>query len=92
MGLMWFCLGFIAGFSVFIYNELWRTFKIDWKGWSGLLLGEVLVLFCVAWSVASTFEGEPRAASMGLICFGGPGVILLVLTWRLSIAKAATKS
>jgi uncharacterized protein with FMN-binding domain len=45
-------------------------------------------LFCIAWSTASLAEGEPRAASMGLIVFGGAGVLTLVLTWRLFLAKA----
>ena len=33
-------------------------------------------------------EGEPRAASMGLILFGSAGVLTLVLTWRLFLSKA----
>lgn len=85
MGWIWFIVGVIAGLSFFVFNELWKVFRIDWKGWTGLILGELMVLFCIAWSVASVLEGEPRAASMGVICFGGLGVVALLLTWRLLI-------
>ena len=89
MGVMWFTVGLITGLSVFVAAELRKRFDIDWLGWSGLALGESLVLFCIAWSTASVFEGVPRAASMGLLLFGGPGLIALVLTWRLKIQPSA---
>ena len=89
MGLMWFSVGLITGLSVFIGVELHKRYDIDWLGWSGLALGISLVLFSIAWSTASVFEGVPRAASMGLLMFGGPGLIALVLTWRLKIQQFA---
>ena len=89
MGLMWFIVGLITGVSVFVAAELHKRFDIDWRGWVGLALGEFLVLFCIAWSTASVFEGVPRAASMGLLMFGGTGLIVLVLTWRLFIQNSA---
>ena len=89
MGVMWFTVGLLTGLSVFAAVELHKRYDIDWLGWSGLALGESLVLFCIAWSTASVFEGVPRAASMGLLLFGGPGLIALVLTWRLKIQQSA---
>ena len=89
MGLMWFSVGLITGLSVLVALELHKKFDIDWRGWIGLALGEFLVLFCIAWSTASVFEGVPRAASMGLLMFGGAGLIVLVLTWRLFVQKTA---
>ena len=89
MGLMWFSVGLITGLSVLAAIELHKRFDIDWRGWIGLALGEFLVLFCIAWSTASVFEGVPRAASMGLLMFGGAGLIVLVLTWRLFVQKTA---
>lgn len=88
MGLMWFAVGFIAGLSALLAVELYRRFDIDWRGWAGLAVGELLLLFCVAWSTASVAEGEPRAASMGLIMFGGAGLMVLAVTWRLFIDPA----
>jgi hypothetical protein len=92
MGLMWFSVGFIVGISVLIAKTLHERFEIDWRGWAGLALGEVMVLFCIAWSVAAVAEGEPRAASMGLIVFGAPGVAVLALTTRLFVLAAGRRS
>ncbi len=89
MALMWLTVGLITGLSVFAGVELHKRYDINWLGWSGLVLGEFLILFCIAWSTASIFEGVPRAASMGLLMFGGPGLVVLVLTWRLLIQKSA---
>lgn len=89
MGLMWFSVGLITGLSAFAFVELHKRFDLNWLGWSGLVLGEFLILFCIAWSTASVFEGVPRAASMGLLMFGGAGLVTLVLTWRLVVQKSA---
>jgi hypothetical protein len=89
MGLMWFTVGLIVGLSALGAVELQKRFRVDWRGWAGLAVGIVLVLFCIAWSVAAVAEGEPRAASMGLLLFGGPGVAVLALTFRLLVAPAA---
>ncbi len=89
MGVMWFTVGLITGLSVFAGVELHKRYDIDWFGWSGLVLGEFLILFCIAWSTASIFEGVPRAASMGLLMFGGSGLVIMVLTWRLVVQKSA---
>jgi hypothetical protein len=86
---MWFSVGLITGLSVFAFVELYKRFDVNWLGWSGLVLGEFLVLFCIAWSTASIFEGVPRSASMGLLMFGGAGLVTLVLTWRLVVQKSA---
>jgi hypothetical protein len=92
MALMWFSVGLIAGLSVFGAVELHKRFVIDWRGWAGLALGEMMVLLSIAWSVAATFEGEARAASMGLLVFGAPGVAVLALTARLFVAPAPRRS
>jgi len=89
MALMWFAVGLITGLSVFAFVELHKRFNLNWLGWSGLILGEFLILFCIAWSTASIFEGVPRAASMGLLMFGGAGLVTLILTWRLVVQKAS---
>ena len=92
MALMWFTLGLLVGLSVFGASELHKRLVIDWRGWAGLALGELMVLFSIAWSIAAIFEGEPRAASMGLMVFGAPGVAVLALTARLLVAPAPRRS
>jgi len=88
MGLMWFSVGFIAGLSVFVASELHKHFELDWRAWGGLAAGEVMVLFSIAWSVAAVAEGEPQAASMGMMLFGAPGVAILALATRLLVLPA----
>ena len=92
MALMWFCLGFIVGISVLVAKALHERFEMDWRGWVGLALGETMVLLCIAWSVAAVAEGEPRAASMGLIVFGAPGVAALALATRLFVLPAERRT
>jgi epoxyqueuosine reductase len=85
MGLVWTIVGLITGLSTLAFIELAKRYRLDWKAWSGLAVGEFLLLFCIAWSAASVAEGVPRSASMGLIMFGGAGRVTLILTWRLFI-------
>jgi reductive dehalogenase len=92
MGIMWISVGLLAGLSVFAYVELAKRFRIDWRGWTGLILGEFSILFCIAWSVASVAEGVPRSASMGVIMFGGVGLVIMTLTWRLVIQSLQRSS
>jgi hypothetical protein len=92
MALMWFSIGLVVGLSTFVAKEVHGRFEIDWRGWAGLVLGLFMVLFCIAWSVAASAEGEPRAASMGLIVFGAPGVAVLALSTRIFVLPAERRS
>lgn len=89
MQLMWFCIGVVVGLSAFVATRIHERFDLDWRGWGGLAMGELLVLFSIAWSVAAVAEGEPQAASMGVMVFGAPGVALLAVTTRLLVLPAA---
>lgn len=89
LSLTWYIVGLLTGLCAFAVVELNRRFAIDWKGWTGLIGGAFLVLFAIAWLGGSLYEGEPQSASMGLIFFGGAGLIALVLTWRFLIEKSA---
>jgi NosR/NirI family transcriptional regulator, nitrous oxide reductase regulator len=59
-----------------------KRFRLNWQSWTGLILGTFLLLFCIAWTVGTVLEGVPRAASMGIILFAFPGIVLLTLTLR----------
>ena len=63
MGLTWAIIGLLAGLSVLAYVELAKRFRLDWKAWCGLILGEFLLLFSIAWCVASVAEGVPQSAT-----------------------------
>ena len=92
MALMWFTVGLLTGLSLFAAVELRKRFRLDWRGWAGLATGGLALLFCIAWTAAALAEGEPRAASMGLMVFGASGVAVLALTWRLLVAPARRPS
>lgn len=55
--------------------------------WALLGLGGSLCIFCIAWSVSSVLEGVPRAASMGLVVFGIPSLLLLLFGRRVALKK-----
>lgn len=87
MGLMWFGIGLVVGITPLVALAVHKKFEVDLWGWLGMALGELLVLFGCAWTFASFAEGEPRAASMGAIMFGGPGLVAMVVSWRLFVRK-----
>ena len=88
MGLMWFILGMLVILAGLGILALSKRYPIDWKAWVGMIIGCLLILFCIAWSVASFAEGEPQSGAMGIIFFGLGGLVVFALTWRLSIKPA----
>jgi len=77
--ILFFMLGVIStliAVGLFTWN---KQAGFNWKAWTVLILGSFLMVFSIAWSVSSVLEGEPRAASMGLVVFGIPGLILMAL-------------
>ena len=80
MGLTWYVVGLLSSASGILIWRLSRRYRLNWVSWGGLGLGAFLVLFTIAWCVGSVLEGVPRAASMGLIFFGMPAIVLLTLT------------
>jgi hypothetical protein len=43
MGLAWTIVGLITGLSALAYVELAKRYRLDWKAWAGLIVGEALV-------------------------------------------------
>jgi len=85
--LLFFFLGFLSCLMITGVFQLNKRNRLDWKSWISIGLGAFLLLFCIAWSASSVLEGEPRAASMGMVVFGIPALILLTLGLRLSLKK-----
>lgn len=92
MGLMWLSVGILTGLSAWILYEFKKRYLIDMIAWIGLISGIFLILFGIAWSVSSVFEGVPRSGSMGAILFDGMGLIVLVLTWRFNLQHKKIES
>jgi len=80
MELMWYVVGVLAGFSSYLVYTLSKKYNLGVIGLGSLITGLFLILFTVAWSVGSVLEGVPRAASMGIVFFAMPGIILLTFT------------
>ena len=57
-----------------------KVLKFDWRAWMSATTSILLSSFAVAWTYASFLEHENQAAWMGLILFGGLGIILAFLT------------
>jgi len=84
---LFFLLGVLSTLAVIGMISLNKKYNFDWKAWTTAILGSFLVIFSIAWSVSSVLEGEPRAASMGLVVFGLLGLIILALARRLIVSK-----
>ncbi len=87
MNLIFLALGILTIVSAALLVKLSKRFRLNWIAWGGMGLGIGLILFCIAWSTASVLEGVPRAASMGVVFFGFPGIILLTVTMKYIDAK-----
>lgn len=82
-----FVLGVVTTLSigtVIYYN---KQYKFKALTWSTLVIGLFLFLFSMAWSWSSVLEGEPRSASMGLVIFGIPSIIILLLSRKFALKK-----
>lgn len=89
--ILFFMLGLLTTLSVASLIYYHRQLKFKTGTWVTLGLGTFLLLFCIAWSCSSILEGEPRAASMGLVIFGIPALILLLLGRKLATKKSINK-
>lgn len=82
--ILFFILGFLTCFFMFGFLYLRKNNKLNWKVVSTTGLGALLLLFALAWSVSSVLEGEPRAASMGMVIFGIPSLLFITLGLRMA--------
>lgn len=87
MDLTWYVLGFLSGASAYWLYVASQKYQLGAIEWTGLVLGIFLILFCIAWVVGTVLEGVPRAASMGIILFAFPGIVILTLTYRLMSSR-----
>ncbi len=84
MALLWFVLGalfvtYVVGLHRWISKN---SISLSFLSWLGTFVGGLMLFFTIAWCVTSIHEGEGQAAMMGLLFFGVPAVIILVLTRR----------
>lgn len=82
MMITFYIVGLLAAGSAWWLIHLSYRHQINWMPLAGLALGIGLILFCLAWGMGSVLEGVPRAAAMGVVFFGFPGVVLVSLIGR----------
>ena len=80
--LTFYVVGLLAGLSAYMIYLLHKSTQPGWWKLSLMGLGVVLVLFSAAWGVGSIMEGVPRAASMGVLMFGLPGLVAITIAAR----------
>ena len=86
MMITFYLVGLLAAASAWWLIRLAQRQQIKPLLLAGLAAGIALILFCIAWGMGSVLEGVPRAASMGVVFVGFPGVILLTLIGRKVLA------
>ncbi len=82
MLITFFIVGVLSAVGAWLLIRLAQQQQIKMWQLAGLALGIALILFCIAWGIASVLEGVPRAAAMGVVFFGFPGVVLLTVIGR----------
>lgn len=86
--ILFFVLGALSVLLICGLVYLRQKYALDWKGLTLGGLGAFLIVFTVAWSVASVLEGEPQAANMGVLVFGTPVLVIFGLMRRMIKAQA----
>lgn len=80
---------FILGASFVLIQVIIRTTlsKYDkaklWPNCILAILSNFLFIFSLAWAYASLLEHEIQAAMMGLLVFGGMGMIVAIIAYRI---------
>lgn len=85
--MLFFWLGFLLMGAIAGITVLARRYKFNWKAWLLVVTGLFLGFFALAWSISSALEGESHAATIGMVMFGVPGVVLIVLAGRFVEAR-----
>ena len=91
MALLWFFLGALLVVTI-VGLRSWinaNNVSLTVAAWLGLIVGALLFFFTIAWCVTSIVEGETQAAMMGMLFFGVPAIIVLVLTGRSMVKRVA---
>ena len=82
IAILFFSLGFLTATSIVICYKLYEIYQMKWLSWTLLILGISVLMFGIAWSISSVLEGVPRSGSMGMLFFGGLGLVCLAFARR----------
>jgi hypothetical protein len=59
-----------------------KVSKFDWRAWTTVTVSILLSMLALAWAYASLVEHEIQAAWVGLLIFGGLGIVFAFLARR----------
>jgi hypothetical protein len=82
MILLWILLGISAALGLII-SYSWIKFGAPKVVLFTGLTGVILFLFSVIWAIATMYKGEPASAAIGMVAFGGPGILLILAGWKI---------
>lgn len=82
--MFWLVLGgLIVGVQLFIRMTLQKQGKAKlWPNCILVLITNLTIAFGISWAYSSVLEYEMQAAMMGLLVFGGVGIILAIVSYR----------
>ncbi len=82
---MYFILGALfVGIQLIIHSKLAKMDKAKiWPNCIMVLVSNALIIFSIAWGYESIIEYESQAAIMGLVAFGGLGIIFAIIAYRI---------
>ncbi|QZE15791.1 hypothetical protein K4L44_08155 [Halosquirtibacter laminarini] len=73
--LMFFILGIITCGAFFMLSKAKRRYDFKVPALILITIGLILLLFAIAWSISSLIEYENQAAGVGMLIFGGSGLV-----------------
>ncbi|AGG08545.1 MULTISPECIES: hypothetical protein [Dehalococcoides] len=86
---MWLIISFVLG-ALLLGLVMWLRsshVSLTWYEWVLGIVGLVLLLFTVLFFTDALGETESKAATMFLLVLGLPAVILLALSWQLTVRR-----
>jgi len=91
MILLWILLGISAAIALII-SYYWIKFGAPRVVLLTGLMGVSMFLFSVSWAIVSMYKGEPVTATLGMLAFGAPGILLILAGWKLLELKNSHQS
>ena len=75
----------LGALMLFAFQYAYRFHKVlhfDWRAWVTATISILSSTLALAWAYASLLEHEIQAAWVGLLIFGGLGIVFAFLTTR----------
>ncbi len=93
MAILIWLVGLITGFGLALLIGMAQSGKVNfkWFHWAIMAVWYLGLLFVIGFVATSFDEGEPQAAGMATLIFGGVYLIISVLLYRFAYLKPSGK-